>query len=215
MTKIKNSDFQHILPFEQKKKNAFLGKCKTAKCFSYYYKNTKAVDYSITKTFHYIDRFYQKQEFKEEMSCKDRSKSLDNLIKRFDSLYYQSKISFSIVSSVAISIIITFLFTFLQLPNKDGDTYFSMFIDICSMRENLELTNMLQIVTVFSVQCILLLLYISIPVFIAWYTIVLVKRIYLIKTENRLIIIPYERDVIVKTIATYDYKVCEILKNND
>lgn len=212
MSNIKNSDFQHIVPFERKKKKAFTGKCKSTQCLRYYYKKTNDIDYSITKTLHYIDEFYIKQKYNKGVSCKNKSKSLSKLINRYDSLYYQSKISFSIISSVVISIIITFIFSLLQHKDNNGNTYFSLFIEICSMRENLELVTIMQTVFIIIAQYLLLILYISILVLVAWYTIILVKLIYLINTNKRLILIPYERDVIIKTIETYNIKISETLK---
>lgn len=80
------------------------------------------------------------------------------------------------------------------------------------MRENLELVTPIQNALIIFAQYFLLILYISFLVFSAWYTIMLVKLIYLINTNKRLILIPYERDVIINTIETYNKKISETLK---
>lgn len=212
MVKPNNSDFQKLTPFKDKCKSAFNGNCKAYRCLRYYNRHTGDSCYTIKKVFEYIDEYYSKLKYNEDISCKKRSSQLNKLINRYDSLYYKSKISFSIITSVAISMIVTLIFSLLQEPDKDGTTYFSLITQIGKINEALPFSEPISLIILSFFKLAMLILCFSILIFFAWFVIFAIREIYLCNTQMRLVVIPYEREVIAKTISTYNSDLGAILK---
>lgn len=213
MKTIKSSEYHKIIPFDVKYKNAYEGICKSPKCFRYYYKLTKNTSFSISEVFKYIDKFYARKKPNKNMSCDDESKALLYLLNRYDYLNYKTRISFSIISSVAISIIITLIFSLLQLSDKDGLSYFLIIQNISEFDKTFQIDNPLAALFVLLLQFIALAICFSILVVVAWYVIVLIRYIYLLNTQIRLVVVPYERETIAKTIKTYNLKLRDVFDN--
>lgn len=212
MIKNKNSDYQSLPSFAKKCKRAFKGSCKTYRCYNYYMRHTGDVYYTIKMVFKYIDDFYSKLEYNKDMSCKHRAKEMSKLTKRYDNLNYKSKISFSIISSVVISVFITLMFSLLQTPDENGSTYFTLI----KQMENVDYSSVVK-----SFDGIFAILLLKILVFMTWFSIFIsfscfaifaIKQIYLLNSQMRLIVIPYERNAIIKTISTYNSKLETILR---
>lgn len=218
MKKNKNSDFKNIPLFWNKSKRAFKGNCKSYRCLNYYNRHTVDSCFNTNQVFAYIDKFYSKLKCNDNMSCKEKSKQLNKLINRYDSLYYKSKVSFSIISSVIISMMITLIFCLLQNKDKNNLDYFSLIQSICSalhdvssIAESVQFKDLAHIVLLLLAMLIFLL---SLLVIFALTVIWAIKQIYLLDTFMRLVVIPYERQVIVKTISTYNYKLGEVIKSD-
>lgn len=218
MKKNKNSDFKNVPLFWNKCTRAFKGNCKSSSCLRYYNRHTGDSCFATNKVFAYIDKFYSKLKCNDNMSCKEKSKQLNKLINRYDSLYYKSKVSFSILSSVIISMMITSIFCFLQLKDKNNLDYFSLIQSICSMLQNVssiaESTQFKDLALIVIILLLMLIFSLSLLFIFAVLVIWLIKEIYLLDPSMRLIVIPYERQVIVKTISTYNYKLGEVIKSD-
>lgn len=218
MKKNNNSDFKNIPLFWNKSKRAFKGNCKSYRCLNYYNRHTEDSCFNTNQVFAYIDKFYSKLKCNDNMSCKEKSKQLDKLINRYDSLYYKSKVSFSILSSVIISMMITSIFCFLQLKDKNNLDYFSLIQSICSMLQNVssiaESTQFKDLALIVIILLLMLIFSLSLLFIFAVLVIWLIKEIYLLDPSMRLIVIPYERQVIAKTISTYNYKLGEVIKSD-
>lgn len=218
MKKNKNSDFKNIPLFWNKCTRAFKGNCKSSRCLRYYNRHTGDSCFTTNQVFAYIDKFYSKLECNVNMSCKDKSTQLNNLIKRYDSLYYKSKVSFSIISSVIISMMITLIFSLLELKDKNNLDYFSVIQSICSALHNVSsIAESAQFKDLVHIELILLgmlIFSLSLLVIFAITVIWAIKQIYLLESFMRLVVIPYERQVIIKTISTYNYKLGEVIKSD-
>lgn len=218
MKKNKNSDFKNVPLFWNKCTRAFKGNCKSSSCLRYYNRHTGDSCFATNQVFAYIDKFYSKLKCNDSMSCKDKSKQLNKLIKRYSSLCYESKVSFSITSSVIISMMITSIFCFLQLKDKNNLDYFSLIQNIFKMLQNVssiaESTQFKDLALIVIILLLMLIFSISLLFIIAVLVIWLIKEFYFSDTFMKLIVIPYERQVIVKTISTYNYKLGEVIKSD-
>ena len=216
MKKNKNSDFKNVPLFWNKCTRASKGNCKSSSCLRYYNRHTGDSCFATNKVFAYIDVFYSKLRCNDNMSCKERSKQLNKLIKRYDSLYYKSKISFSIISSVIISMMITLFFCLLQLKDQNNLDYFSVIKSICSALQNV--SSVAESAQYKDLVCIVLILLgmltftLFLLVVLAILVIWAIKVTHLADPSMRLIVIPYERQVIIKTISTYNLKLGETIK---
>ena len=212
MSKNKNNII-NIPSFKSKNKKAFIGKCKSYKCYNHYYKYTKNTYLTIKFTFKYINSFYSMYSNKKGISVDEKSKKVNYLMKRYNKLNYKSKISFSIITSVVISVFITLMFSILQTPDKNNITYFSFIKQIDTIDYSSVIQNPITFTFVLNLQFWIITVWLSIFVLFSWLIIFTIKKIYLLYSPMRLILISYERTAIAKAISTYNPDLGKILNN--
>lgn len=212
MAKIENSNFQGLPPFVAKCKSAFKGDCKARRCFNYYMRHTNDLHYSTKKVYAYIDDFYSKLEYNKKISCKKTTKQLTYLTHRYERLNYKSKISFSIITSVFISVFITLMFSLLQTPDANGTTYFTLIRDIDKIDYSLAIQSPGSFFILLVFQFLTFIFWFSIFAIFAWLAVLLTKELSLLNSKVNLIVFPYERETIIKTISTYNSDLGALLK---
>ncbi len=212
MTKIENSNYQDLPPFVTKCKSAFKGNCKARRCFNYYMRHTGDLHYSTKKVYDYIGDYYSKLEYNKKISCKKTTKQLTYLTRRYERLNYKSKVSFSIITSVFISVFITLMFSILQTPDANGTTYFTLIRNIDKIDYSLAIQSPGSFFILLVFQFLTFIFWFSIFVFFAWIAVFATKELSLLNSNVRLIVLPYERETIIKTISTYNSDLGAILK---
>jgi len=212
MSKNKNNII-NIPSFQSKNKKAFIGKCKPYKCYNHYYKYTQNTYLTIKFTFKYINSFYSMYSNKKGISVDEKSKKVNYLMKRYNKLNYKSNISFSIITSVVISVFITLMFSILQTPDKNNNTYFSLIKQIDTIDYSSVIQNPITFTFVLTLQFGIITVWLSIFVLLSWLIIFTIKQIYLFYSPMRLILISYERTAIAKAISTYYPDLGKILNN--
>ena len=212
MSKNKNNII-NIPSFQSKNKKAFIGKCKPYKCYNNYYKYTQNTYLTIKFTFKYINSFYSMYSNKKGISVDEKSKKVNYLMKRYNKLNYKSNISFSIITSVVISVFITLMFSILQTPDKNNNTYFSLIKQIDTIDYSSVIQNPITFTFVLTLQFGIITVWLSIFVLLSWLIIFTIKQIYLFYSPMRLILISYERTAIAKAISTYNPDLGKILNN--
>lgn len=143
------------------------------------------------------------------MDEEEKIKNKNNLLLRFNELSKKHKYSYSIISSVAGSFLISFLFLLLQTHGDEELTFWEqIFKSINSMFEELAkadiITSIVLLPLIFIVICILLV----VPVCILIFTYVILDALYYSNYRN--MVVPYERKVILKTLQSYDGRYKEL-----
>ncbi len=209
MLRIKNFDYQSIKSFDKvyKKEN-----CKSKKCFKYYMRRThRDKNYSIQQTFSYIDKHYSKLKYNKTLNAGKIRENTNKLINRLCDLNYENNISFSVITSIVISLVISLFIAFLQIPISElGENYFEFCNDALKeahmyINESIGLLDIIINVLYYLLVFILLM---SIILIFAFGLPALIRNIYDYSVYNRTFIIPYEREIVKKTLLTYsdDYK---------
>ncbi len=203
--KTKNFDYQQIKSFTKvySKKG-----CNPYRCFKYYKKRTyNDINYSLQKTFSYINKYYMDFKFSKNMTASEVRNNTNMLINRMCNLDYENKISFSVISSIVLSLIISILIATLQIPIEGiGQNYFEFFntvlkdvdVNISASRNILELSInvFFYILTFFILSLVIVILVFWLPN--------LIKIIYNANIYNRTFIRPYEREIVKKTLDSYN-----------
>ncbi len=198
-------DFSNINPFCLKYQDKHWDQCPSKKCLKYYLRKTKNKIASISITFYYIDDYYEKKKNIGGLSNNDKTNYAGELLCRYEELEKTSKYSFSIISSVIISFIITLLFIFLQTPDKNGISYFDILGNYISSGVNLELTLEPLVAIIVSLIFLPILCLLSVVlVTIIILPIIISEAVYYHNSVYKNIIVPYEKSVIINTLSTYD-----------
>ena len=183
---------------------------KIKKSWKYYFKKTKRnVSSALDYTLNYIDQCYIGKQYSPKMDEEEKIKNKNNLLLRFNELSKKHKYSYSIISSVAGSFLISFLFLLLQTHGDEELTFWEqIFKSINSMFEELAkadiITSIVLLPLIFIVICILLV----VPVCILIFTYVILDALYYSNYRN--MVVPYERKVILKTLQSYDGRYKEL-----
>lgn len=179
--------------------------CNPKKCYKFFLNQKNYNDNAVLKlTFKYIEDFYSTKRQDKNLLIFDEIPITDYLLHRFNKLEKGYKYSFSINSSAVISFIISLVFAFLQMPDKDGNSYFS-FLTFLSTKA-VEFINISPNPTVISAMSILIILFFVPFVYTLFFAITTVNSLYYINSTFNNIVIPYERQVVIETLATYDEK---------
>lgn len=201
-----NFDYQNIESFQTKYKDKANSKCRSKKCYKYYLKQTQYdKNYSLQQTFKYIDSFYKQYEEKHNTTASKKFNSTNYLLSRLTNLEYQSKNSFSILSSIIISLFISFFVAALQ-TDEGGTNFFKLFNDAMNVLKinMLNSANPLQIMVI--VLCIIIIFFMfTIMIFLIILLLSYVSQsIFEMNSFYKINIMPYEMKVITNTLGTYD-----------
>lgn len=193
-------NLKNVIKFDEK--NGF-DISKTKKCLKHYKKETKNNALALRYTYDYIDSCYKDKRCNNDISEKDKLKATNELLYRFDELNKKHKFFYSIISSVAISFIISLLLVLLQIPNKSGLTFFE---DFLSFAENLFvfLSNTNIFVSIISIPATILCLCIGLLIPFCIVIITFVFSDFLYYSTYRNLVVPYERKIILETLQTFD-----------
>lgn len=200
--KVKNYDYQSIIPFEKAKPNA---KFKPERCFKYYIKRTKNKVYALEETFKYIDNYYAGYKKNDKMNASEKYANQEILIDRLSDLDYDNQMSFSVAYSVVASLVMSFYFSVLQTSDRSGKNFFEgLNISI----ENLETFINQQsniFVKILEILCGLLLISLTIALVSlpAVCLIELIKDKYKSTKYYNKFLKPYERKAVQEALATY------------
>ena len=209
MLRKKNFDYQSIKPFDKVYKKE---QCNSKKCFKYYMRRTnRDKNYSIQQTFSYIDKYYSKLKYNKTLNAGKIRDNTNKLINRLCNLNYEYNISFSVITSIVLSLVISLFIASLQIPSSDlGENYFEFCNDALKeahMYIN-ESIGLLEIIINVSYYVLVFIILMSIILLFAFGLPTLIRNIYDYSVYNRTFIIPYEREIVKKTLSTYsdDYK---------
>ena len=204
--KHKNYDYQSIEPFEKLQQRKGWVDCCSERCFRYYKKNTdKNINASIKFTFKYIKSYYAAQRFNKNMSSRDEKCNTNDLLERYKDLDNSLKNSISIITSTVISFFISFGFALFTLSNNNGENFFISFAEMIDPVINYIVNNMSIIMVIaLPIILVLILLCLSPLIITCIYPIYASKEICSINSTYKQIIVPYERDEIIDTLATYN-----------
>lgn len=200
--KVKNYDYQSIIPLGKAKPNA---KFKPERCLKYYIKRTKNKVYALEETFKYIDNYYAGYKKNDKMNASEKYANQEILIDRLSDLDYDNQMSFSVAYSVVASLVMSFYFSVLQTSDRSGKNFFEgLNISI----ENLETFINQQsniFVKILEILCGLLLISLTIALVSlpAVCLIELIKDKYKSTKYYNKFLKPYERKAVQEALATY------------
>lgn len=205
--KIKNFDYQSIIPFEDHYgKSTYNPK----KCFYYYKKRTNSnINYSLKQTFLYIENYYRNYNYSDKMTASEINGNTNMLLNKLCNLDYDNKISFSVISSIVLSLIISIFIASLQ---TSGTEFENNYFDVCNNVLHYANTQLVAsagffeavINVIFYILTIVILASIIVVFAIGLPTVV--RHVYYATVYKRTFIDPYERDIVKRTLSTYDKK---------
>lgn len=196
----KTFDYQKITPYQLKNTKEYNPK----KCFKYYMSRTKKdMNASIQSTYRYIKNYYNSKSFCENMQLEEQYKTTNELLHRYEEANKAYKYSYSNLSSIIVSFIISLCFIFLQIPSNDGQTYFEKayyllehtYDIICEYSIVVGIILMplfFMAIALVSLAPLTILLIVQGPVDLLYYS------------KYRNFIIPFERATIIETLKTYN-----------
>lgn len=195
----------NLKPFSQKYKDKNWDQCPSKKCLRYYSKKTKDENASICITFYYIDEYYSGKKYVDGLSQNEQFNYTKQLLYRYEELEKTSKYSFSIISSVLTSFIISFLLYFLQTPDESGISYLDMLGNYINSGVNFILTlepliTIIMALIFLSILC----LFLGVLATVVILPIIISEAVYYNNSVYKNIIVPYEKKVIIDTLSTYD-----------
>ena len=200
-----NFDYDVLEEFYLKHKKFKNKRCNSKKCYKFFLTKKNYSENAVLRlTFKYIEDFYSNKRQDDNLLIFDKIPITDYLLHQFNKLEIRYKYSFSINSSAIISFIISLIFAFLQVPDKNGNSYFS-FLTFLSTKA-VEFINISPSPTVISAMSILIIVFFVPFVYGLFFTIATVNSLYYINATFNNIVIPYERQVVIETLATYNEK---------
>lgn len=149
------------------------------------------------------------KKYSPKMKADDQLNITNDLLNRFGELSKKHKFSYSIISSVASSFLISFLFMILQFRFNDESSFFEqIFQYIGEMYDTLKNSGVIA-----SIICMPLFIgFIGImsivPFCILIITFLVLDSLYYSNYRN--MVIPYERKVILKTLQSFDERYKEL-----
>lgn len=183
---------------------------KIQKCWKYYYKKTKRnIALALHYTYKYIDQCYMDKKYSPKMKAEDQLYITNDLLNKFGELSKKHKYSYSIITSVASSFLISFLFMLLQFRFNDEPSFFEqIFQNIGDMSDTLKNSGVIA-----SIICMPLFIGVIgimsiVPFCILIITFLFLDSLYYSNYRN--MVIPYERKVILKTLQSFDERYKEL-----
>lgn len=177
---------------------------KTKKCWKYYYKKAKRNSaLALRYTYKYIDYCYNDKKYNPKMTDEDKLKIKNELLSRFGELSKMHKYSYSIISSVAASFLVSFLIALLQIPDETNMSVLQqIYIYIKSLSDLLAKNGVITLIVLLPLFILSICLLLLIPFSILIITYLLLDMLYYSPYRN--IVVPYERKVILDTLKSFD-----------
>lgn len=187
--------------------------CYSEKCFNYYKRHTKSnINYSLEKTFQYIDKHYDKLKFVETKNDKttasEKLKNTSYLLQRLSELEYQQKNSFSVSSCLVTSFCVSFCIAIFQIPVENGLNFFEFVNNwLLQLTEYISNSSAYAGFAAGFASLVMILLLFSIPITAAIYIANnILGAINEHKLHYKMIIVPYEKKVVLDTLTTYSHR---------
>lgn len=186
---------------------------KTTKCLRYYIKKTKkrsnkTKDYNsaIQYTYDFINYSYNKKKEKydsPDTTEEEKIKITNELLNKFGELNKKHKYTFSLISSVIVSAIISTLFAFLGNPNPAGMTYWNSVVGLINAQAEI-FKNTPPIVSTFFLLLFIALLSLAILILIGVIIIAYLVADMFYYSKYRNMVVPYEKEVLHKILTDID-----------
>lgn len=184
---------------------------KTQKCLRHYIRKTKKktidLNSAIQSTYDYIDVCYnmKKEEYYSPSKTEeDKIKITNELLYKYRELNKKQKYTYSLISSVVISVFISVSFSLLDNSTSvDGSLYWENVIGLCKSIIAM-FDNVPPIVSVLMLPIVLLLFCFAmlVPFGIIIATYLIAETLYYSKYRN--MVVPYEKEVLHKILTDID-----------
>lgn len=186
---------------------------KTSKCLRYYIKKTKkkpnkTKDYNsaIQYTYDFINYSYNKK--KEKYNSPDTTAEeivliTNELLNKFGELNKKHKYTFSLISSVIVSAIISTLFAFLGNPNISGMSYWDSVVGLINAQTEI-FKNTPPIVSTIVLPFFIVLFSFAMLVLVGVIIIAYLVADLFYYSKYRNLVVPYEKEVLIKILTDID-----------